>query len=75
MKTLFAFMFALLALSCTRPRPVVFETTTDRFDGMILTDESGERAFLVQMKDSTGYIITEGVLDTNELTFSFPRQK
>lgn len=75
MKLLALVLLTALTTACGRQQPLVFEKVSDKFDGMILQNENGDRTFLVQMKDSTGYIITEGVLDTTEQVFVYAKDK
>ncbi len=72
MKLVSLVLLLIVAASCSRPRTVKYKKVNPAYDGYILTNENDDRSFLIQLKDSTSYIITEGVFDTTEQVFVYP---
>lgn len=52
------------------PEPIVIDTS---LDGYILLNENGDRSFLIQAIDSTGYKIIEGSYDSLEQQFIYKK--
>lgn len=74
MKLLSLVLLLLVTFSCSKTRPVKVQKVNPAYDGYILVNENNDRSFLIQLKDSTTYIITEGVFDTTEQVFVYPKR-
>ena len=73
MKLTAVVLLIALTTACTKQRPVKYTTVNPAYDGYILVNENGDRTFLVELKDSTGYVITEGTYDSTDAVFYYPK--